>query len=42
MAEKILEQMVEFIKAHGEEEVERINTEAKDEFTVSRTKYVNE
>jgi len=41
-AEKILENMVQFIKQHGEEEVARIEKSTKDEFTIERNQYLDE
>lgn len=41
-AEKILENMVQFIKQHGEEEVQRIQKSTKDEFTIEKNQYLDE
>jgi len=41
-AEKILENMVQFIKQHGEEEVARIEKSTKDEFTIEKNQYLDE
>ena len=41
-AEKILENMVQFIKQHGEEEVARIQKSTKDEFTIEKNQYLDE
>ena len=41
-AEKILENMVQFIKQHGEEEVARIKKSTNDEFTIEKNQYLDE
>ena len=41
-AEKILENMVQFIKQHGEEEVARIKKSTLDEFTIEKNQYLDE
>ena len=41
-AEKILDQMVSFIKQHGLEEVERIKNTMDDEFTIQKNGHMME
>ena len=41
-AEKILDQMVAFIKKHGSEEVDRITKAMGDEFTIQRNQHMVE
>ena len=41
-AEKILDQMVAFIKQHGSEEVDRITKAMGDEFTIQRNQHMVE
>ena len=41
-AEKILDQMIQFIKQHGLEEVERIKSQEKDEFTIQKNSHMME
>lgn len=41
-AEKILDQMIQFIKQHGQEEVERIQTSMDDEFTIQKNSHMVE
>ena len=41
-AEKILDQMVSFIKQHGLEEVERIKNTMDDEFTIQKNSHMHE
>ena len=41
-AEKILDQMVAFIKQHGTEEVDRITKAMGDEFTIQRNQHMVE
>ena len=41
-AEKILEQMVAFIKQHGAEEVERIKKAMGDEYTIQKNQHMVE
>lgn len=41
-AERILENMVQFIVQHGDEEVSRIKESAASEFTIEHNKYLEE
>lgn len=41
-AEKILDQMISFIKQHGLEEVERIKNTMDDEFTIQKNGHMME
>lgn len=38
---KILQNMVQFIRQHGDEEVDRINKSAKDQFTIQKNNFVS-
>jgi V-type H+-transporting ATPase subunit E len=38
---KILDNMVKFIEQHGDEEVQRIEKSAKDQFTIQKNNYVS-
>ena len=41
-AEKILNQMIQFINQHGIEEVEKIISSEKDEFTIQKNQHLME
>ena len=41
-ADQILKSMIQFIERHGEEEVERIEKQMEDEFTIQKNNYVAE